>query len=116
MGVHVIVNAGELLANIDIGVTQYTDALSGKVGGTCSVVAFLCRVAIAVDFDDELQFGTVEIGNIRTDRFLAQKFVPVKLAVAQEFLPDRRFGRRGVLAVDAGEGGQAWVVGEVFGV
>ena len=81
MAVQIVVNAGQILADVDIGVAKDTNALPGEVGGTGRVIGFLGRVAIAVDLDDELQLGAVEIGDIGADGFLAQEFVAVELAV-----------------------------------
>ena len=109
-------DAGEPLLDVDVRVAQDADALLLEEGGAFGVVSFLRGMAVAVDFDDKLQFSTVEIGDVGTDGLLTQEFVAVELAVAQELLPDRRFGRGGGLAVGAGEVGQSLVVGNVFGV
>ena len=108
-------DAGKLLADIEVRVAQDADALPGEIFSALGVVGFLRGMAVAVDFDDKLQFGTVEIGDVGTDGLLTQEFIAVELAVAQEFLPESGFGWGGVLAVGAGVGGEFWVVGEVFG-
>ena len=98
-------DTGKLLADIEVRVAQDADALVAEEGCAFGVVSFLRGMAVAVDFDDKLQFGTVEIGDVGADGLLTQEFVAVELAVAQEFLPEGGFGWGGVLAVSAGEGG-----------
>ena len=108
-------DAGELLADVEVGVAQDADAALLEEVRALGVVVFLRGMAVAIDLDDELQLGAVEVGDIGPDRLLAQELVAVELAVAQELLPEGGFGGSGGLAVGAGECCQFWVVGEVFG-
>ena len=115
MSGQVVVDAGKLLADVEVRVAQHADALPGEIGRAFGVVSLLRGMAVAIDLEDELQLGAVEVGDIGPDRLLAQELVAVELAVAQELLPEGGFGGSGGLAIGAGECCQFWVVGEVFG-
>ena len=115
MSGQVVVDAGELLADVEVGVAQDADALSGEIGRAFGVVSLQRGMAVAIDLEDELQLGAVEVGDIGPDRLLAQELVAVELAVAQELLPEGGFGGSGGLAIGAGEGGESGVVWEILG-
>ena len=78
------------------------------------VVFDLIGVAVAVDFNDKAEFGTIEDDDIGTDRLLAQEFVFAELLAAQDYLPKQGFSGCGVATAFASEGGQAIVVGKEF--
>nr|WP_264180715.1 hypothetical protein [Quatrionicoccus australiensis] len=109
----VFVNTGKIVQDVAVGVAEDTQALAFKEGRSFGIVLLFC-VTVAVDFDDQIESGAVEIDDVGANGFLPEEFVAEKLPVAQDFLPDQIFGRRWLLAVCAGESSQALFVGEKF--
>ncbi len=84
----------------DLGITKSDDsqASSFEVLGSFKVVGlgFGGVVARAVKFNDELSFMGVKIGAVSSNHFLSYKFAVLEPSVSQ-FVPQFRFGKRGVL-------------------
>jgi hypothetical protein len=72
---------------------------------TLGVVVDLLGMAVAVDFDDKMQFTAVEVDDVGADGLLAVEFVMLELLAAQQSLPDQGFGRGGIFAVFTGKCG-----------
>jgi hypothetical protein len=72
-------------------------------------------VAIAVDFNDQQEFGAIKINNIVVYRFLTEKFEMGELPHAKNFVPDFVFGLGRILAIFACTVGQVFVVREKGG-
>jgi hypothetical protein len=67
----------------------------------CIVFYGFC-VAVAVYFNDQPEFGTIEIDDVVVYGLLTEKFVTGKLPHAENFVPNFAFGLSRILAVFAG--------------
>lgn len=74
-----------------------------EVSGALGVVFRLVGVAVAVDFDDEMEVGAVEVDDVGADGFLAVEFVAGELLGPEDSLPEKGFGWSGVLPVGSGQ-------------
>lgn len=70
------------------------------------IIRYAVVMASPIDLDDEVQFATQEIGEVRTYRHLAAEFV-AEFASA-ELLPQKAFGSRGGVSELFGARGVAW--------
>jgi len=95
-GLDVRYDAFEIRHHIGIGKAQDSIALGEAVIFPLCVICRAVIVASSVDFDEELQFATQKVSEIRSDGHLAAELV-AEFSAAQ-LPPQKSFGGRGGIA------------------
>lgn len=87
--------------NFGIWETYCVVTLFVKIYIALLIIILMSSMAIAVQFDEQLQFFTGKIGYVRSYRDLSTKFEIIELAIAQ-FFPKKLFNRRRIVPHLAG--------------
>jgi hypothetical protein len=82
-----------MLEDFVVGHAEHAESERGEPRIAHTVARGWREVLCSVGFDDERGIGTVEVGDVRTERNLATKFRSIDATAAHEG-PERTFGRR----------------------